>query len=35
MHLNYKEIPDYPKIFLDYVYDFEKVNQFYDKNFRK
>ena len=34
MHLNYKEIPGYPKIFLDYVYDFEKVNQFYEKNFR-
>lgn len=34
MNLNYKEIPGYPKIFLDYVYDFEKVNRFYKKNFR-
>ncbi len=34
MHLNYKEILGYPKIFLDYVYDFENVNQFYKKNFR-
>ncbi len=34
MHLNYKEIEGYPKIFLDYVHDFEKVAQFYKYNFR-
>ncbi|MCH8326115.1 MAG: bacillithiol biosynthesis cysteine-adding enzyme BshC [Bacteroidetes bacterium] len=34
MHLNYKEIPGYAKIFLDYVYNFEKVNRFYKINFR-
>ena len=34
MHLNYKEIVGYPKIFLDYVYDFEKVDHFYKNNFK-
>ena len=34
MHLNYKEIPGYPKIFLDYIYDYEKVSHLYKKYFR-
>jgi len=34
MHLNYKEIPGYPKLFLDYIYDYEKVSHLYKKYFR-
>jgi len=34
MHLNYKEIVGYPKIFIDYIHKVENVNQFYKKYFR-
>ena len=34
MRINFKEIPGYHKLFLDYLYDFEKVKKFYFYNFR-
>lgn len=34
MFINFNEIPDQPKLVLDYLYDFDKVKKFYKKNFR-
>lgn len=34
MFINFKEIPGNTKLFLDYVYDFDKVQRFYKYNFR-
>lgn len=34
MFLNYSNIPGYQNLFLDYLYNFEKVKNFYLKNFR-
>lgn len=34
MFLKYSEIPGHQKLFLDYLYKFENVKQFYGKNFR-
>jgi bacillithiol synthase len=34
MFINFKEIPGNTKLFLDYLYDFEKVKGFYKYNFR-
>ena len=34
MFINFKEIPGNTKLFLDYLYDFEKLKGFYKYNFR-
>src|SRR3989339_1123299 len=34
MFINFKEIPGNTKLFLDYLYDFDKVKGFYKYNFR-
>ncbi len=34
MYLNFADIPDQQNLFLDYVYEFENVRKFYNKNFR-
>jgi bacillithiol biosynthesis cysteine-adding enzyme BshC len=34
MFINFKEIPGNTKLFLDYLYDFDKVKEFYKYNFR-
>jgi len=34
MFINFKEIPGNTKLFLDYLYDFEKLEGFYKYNFR-
>lgn len=34
MFINFKEIPGSTKLFLDYLYDFDKVQSFYKYNFR-
>lgn len=34
MKIKYSEIPNYPKLFIDYVENFENVKQFFEKDFR-
>ena len=34
MYLNYADLPDQHKLFTDYVYNFEKVKNYYKYNFR-
>jgi bacillithiol biosynthesis cysteine-adding enzyme BshC len=34
MFINYKEIPENTKLFLDYLFSFEKVQKYYKYNFR-
>lgn len=34
MFINFKEIPGNTQLFLDYLYDFDKVKEFYKYNFR-
>lgn len=34
MFINFKDIPNHQNLFLDYLYDFDKVRKFYTKNFR-
>ena len=33
MLVNYSDMPGFPNLFLDYVYEFENVKKFYLKNF--
>ncbi len=35
MYLNFADIPGYRNLFLDYVYEFENVQKFYENNFRE
>ena len=35
MFIDYSEIPGSQKLFLDYIYDFDTVKKFYEKNFRE
>lgn len=34
MFVNFREVPGFSDLFLDYVYDFEKVKPIYQKDFR-
>ena len=34
MHLNFSDIPGHQNLFLDYLYEFENVNEYYKYNFR-
>lgn len=34
MFVNFRDIPNHQNLFLDYLYDFQKVRKFYTKNFR-
>ncbi len=34
MHVNFADLPGFHNIFLDYLYEFEKVSRFFEKNFR-
>ncbi len=33
MLINYSDIPGFPNLFLDYIYEFDNVQKFYKKNF--
>ncbi|MBU1100966.1 MAG: bacillithiol biosynthesis cysteine-adding enzyme BshC [Bacteroidetes bacterium] len=35
MYLSFSDIPGHQDLFLDYVYNFDKVSQYFSKNFRK
>jgi len=34
MFINFRDIPNHQNLFLDYLYDFQKVKSFYSKDFR-
>ncbi|MCH7517077.1 MAG: bacillithiol biosynthesis BshC, partial [Bacteroidetes bacterium] len=34
MQLNFSDIPGHQNLFLDYLYEFENVNEYYKYNFR-
>ncbi len=34
MYINYSDLPGQQNLFLDYIYEFDNVKKFYDKNFR-
>ena len=34
MYLNFSDIPGHQNLFLDYLYEFENVNEYYKYNFR-